>query len=617
MALALAALTLLALCGFSLGFCCLGNLILRKLDYALASESEHVLLAIAIGLLTTEIALFLTQTTNHIRTGTLILTGVLAAIVFVEWKSVWNRLRPTLALISKQSPATKVLFIFIVAAASVEFLISQAPLTGSDAMNYHFAFQKQILANGFHPPFSNSASFLCGQQHLLILLGLALNSERLALGFIFLGGILTTLAVIHLTSRWTSPEIARAFGLLFLLTPMVFWQISASGAPDIYMAFLACVAILTLRHNQTRIWRQAVVTGFIVGGIAGSKYTGCVIAAAFLVVIVFEFRSTVFLFFFVLASAVSGVWPYLRNTVWTGDPVFPFLAPKLCPMLVTKVGMAYLVAQTGASSTHHLSQLVPFLFLAGTQEHNPGLWDFFGPTVLALAPLLLLCVRNTREWRIPLGVWAISAVGIFFASGLPRFLLPIFPIALSCVAAGWETTRKNEWRISNVCMAVLVGSVIVSGGVGLAIYSGKPILAAAGLLNRTTYLEQTAPEYRIVEAINRALGAQNTHASTLVFLRHTYYLDVPYLNGDPGGSFEIDPDALRNTPAWLDFFKKKGIGYVVRAPGYPEEIAEPLWQMERNGDLTPVETVNVQDFVGKRINQEQQTVSVAILKVKL
>jgi hypothetical protein len=124
----------------------------------------------------------------------------------------------------------------------VEFLASQAPLTGSDALHYHFTAQKQILEFGFHPFFSDSNSFLCGQHHVLILFGLALGSERLALGFIYLGGILTTASLACLASRWASEKLVLASSLLFLLSPVVFWQITSSGAPDIFMAFLACTA---------------------------------------------------------------------------------------------------------------------------------------------------------------------------------------------------------------------------------------------------------------------------------------------------------------------------------------------------------------------------------------
>jgi hypothetical protein len=78
-----------------------------------------------------------------------------------------------------------------------------------------------------------------------------------------------------------------------------------------------------------------------------------------------------------------------------GNLVFPFLSARLSPQLVTAYGMQSLASETGASSTRELSQLFPFVFLAATRKNSPGFWDFFGPTVLALAPLALLAFRNT------------------------------------------------------------------------------------------------------------------------------------------------------------------------------------------------------------------------------
>src|SRR5205814_9500622 len=52
--------------------------------------------------------------------------------------------------------------------------------------------------------------------YLLILLGLALGSEQLALGFIFLGGILTAASLACLASRWAPYEIVTGFVLIFL-----------------------------------------------------------------------------------------------------------------------------------------------------------------------------------------------------------------------------------------------------------------------------------------------------------------------------------------------------------------------------------------------------------------
>jgi hypothetical protein len=617
MALVFASLTLAALFVFCLGFASFGNLILRKLGFQLPSETEHLLLSIAVGLLSTEILLFLSQFAHHIRAVFFGVTGLLAVLLIAEWKAVFRLLTATYLRAHGQTRIAKLLLCAIACVAVVEFLMCQAPLTGSDALNYHFAFQKLILKNGFHPVFSSSPTFLCGQQHLLILFGLGLQGERLALGFIFLGGLLTTACLAQLISRWASGRTAALFSLLFLLTPIVFWQISTSGAPDIFMSFLAGVAVITLSQAQSPpTWKQAVVAGFVVGGIAGAKYTGVVIAAAFFAAAAIEFESLAFLSCFAAVSLFSGIWPYLRNWIWTRDPVFPFLATKLCPNLVTNFGMADLAAQTGASSTHSISAWVPFVFLASAQT-TPGLWDFFGPTVLALAPLMLLAFRNVRAWRIPLVVWLLSSTGIYYGSGLPRFLLPIFPIALSCVSAGYESASRRSWKIARTFGTGLIVILIFAGAAGLAKYSARPLLAATGTMSKTKYLEESSPDYQIAERVNQSLsGKTDSQSQVLVFVRHTYYLEVPYRNGDPRMSFEVDPDRLQTSEAWKRFFEEEKIGFVVRSPDYPESIEKPLLQLERDGDLVPTDQLQVQNFEGNRIEAIRTAIPVIVLRVK-
>jgi hypothetical protein len=617
MALVQPLLTAILLGGFCLAFACLGNQILRLLHWEMAHNGEHLLVAIALGVNATEILLFVVQITQHIRQGCWVIVALLCVVVIWERTSIWRRLK-VLRQIIPSTTHDKSLLVLIAAVASAEFLVSQAPLTGSDAMHYHFTVQKLILQQGFHPIFSNSHSSLCGQHHLLILLGLALGSEQLALGLIFLGGILTAASLISLTSRMASPTIGAAFSLLFLLTPVVFWQITSSGAPDIFMAFMACTAVLVLRQKaQGEVWRQVFLAGFLTGGIAGAKYTGCLIAAAFAIAVVMECRSAVQVCRFVLASLLSGVWPYLRNLVWTGNPLFPFLAARLSPHLVTTYALTSLAADTGASSRHDPFHLIPFVFLAAAQTNNPGLWDFFGPLILALAPLMFLAFKNVRAWRIPIVVWILSGVSIFFASGLPRFLLPIFPIALSCVAAGFAAAIHRNWRAASRLITCLLIFLTVADAGGLAIYSQRPILAAIRPKSKHAYLEQRAQDYQIVEAVNRLLGTRHDQLRTLVFVRHLYYLDVSYLNGDPDTSFAVDPDRMLTKQEWRQFFEKNRIGYIVRSPDYPQAIAESLTRMEKDGDLVPFAEFEVQNFQGKRSDEKRQPIVVVILKVRI
>jgi len=620
MALVEVVLVAILLAGFCLGFASLGIWALRAVRHEMPSDAEHLLIAIAVGLLITEILLFLIQFTQRIKLGSFAIASLLFVVLMSGRRSVWHRLRRALRQIAPLSSLSRFLLLLIGIVVCVEFLAAMAPLTGSDALHYHFTVQKQILQQGFHPFFSNSHSFVCGQHHLLILFGLALGSERLALGFIFFGGLLVAASMACLSGRWVPDDwIVVVLCLLFLLTPVVFWQISTAGAPDIYMAFLLCGAVMVLRQEvsvETGIWRRVVLAGFLAGGIAGAKYTGCLIAAAFAVSVALEFRSVAHSVVFTLAALLSGIWPYFRNLMWTGNPVFPFVSAWTSPKLATAFAVANLAADTGASSRHPLSQLIPFSFLAAMQAKSLGFWDFFGPTVFALAPLILLAFRNTRAWRVSILVWLLSGVGIFFASGLPRFLLPVFPMALSCTAAGLAAALRRKWSIASGAAVGLVVLMVLAGMGGLAMYCRRPVLAAIGIVNKAKYLEQTSQDYEVVEAVNRLLGGQGNQKRALVFIRHMYYLDAPYLNGDPGTSFEVDPEHLDTTKEWRAFFENKGIDYVVRSPEYPAAIARSLMEMERLGDLAPFAHAEVENIQGKRMDEQRSKTQVVILKVR-
>ena len=590
---------------------------LRALRMELSSDREHLIVAIAAGMLASEIAIFLAQLTQHIKIGAWTISVLLLIILAVHGKPVRERLVRAVHTTQTFSKSGWLIPLLTALVAFVEFLVSMAPVTGSDALQYHFTVQKEILERGFHPIFSNSHSFLCGQHHLLILFGLSLGSERLAMGFIFLGGILTASAFMSLTSEWSSEKTAATFTLLFLLTPVVFWQMSSSGAPDIFIAFLTCAGVIVLRqeHYANR-WQQMVLAGFLVGGIAGAKYTGALIAVAFAIAIVIEFRSTKQLTVFISASLLSGIWPYLRNVAWTRNPVFPFLSKILSPDLVTSIAMDNLAADTGTKSAHHLSQLFPFAFLAAAQKGKPGMWDYFGPTVLALAPLLLLAIKKIRAWRISMLVWLLYSTGVFFASGLPRLLLPVFPVALSCVAAGAEFALHQGLMVVRRTAIGIVVVMTVSGAVGLVVYGWRPVLSAVGIVSKIEYLRQTSQDYEVAEAVNNLLGGAEGPRRVLVFIRHTYYLQVPIVNGDPGTSFELDVTKLQRPQDWQRFFDKANVGYVVRSPNYPNSIASTLTDMEKRGDLICIAQTEVQNLQGMRVDQARSTIPVLILEVK-
>jgi hypothetical protein len=618
MELVYAAAIFVAVCAFFLAAASLGNLILRILHLELDTEAGHLLICAALGVISIEMLLSGVEATQQIRKGCFVVLGLLCIVLLAGFRLITQKcFRISRMMIISNSGTNLFLLIFIGIVLCIEFLTSLAPLTGSDAMHYHFTAQKLILENGFHPDFSVSRSFFCGQHHLLILFGLALGSEKFGMGLIFLGGVLTAFSLGCLASRWSSSRTALALTLLFLLTPVVFWQISSAGAPDIWMAFFASAAVIVLCQSKIPgTWRQALLAGLLTGGIAGAKYTGCFVAAGLAMAIAIEFRSVRTTSLLCVGSLLSGSWPYLRNFVWTGDPLFPYLSKTLIPLRVNLFALTALLVDTGASHSSHLGQLIPFVFFAGMRRVSPGFWDFFGPIVFALAPLLIPAFESFRKWRVPAVVWCLSALGVFAGSGLQRFLLPVFPLALACTAAGINSCQSRGWKFTNRLVTGMAVLFCITGGVALVMYTWEPVAVALGIVSKVSYLEERCPDYQASEAINGVLDSLTKTGKILLFLRHTYYLRVPYLNGDPATSWLINPDRLRTRRDWEVFFRQEGIAFVARSPSYPAAIDTPLTEMEAKGDLVPVAQVVIQDFQGKRIQGKRVEFPVVILRVK-
>ena len=617
MALATSLAVLLAVVLFAITATALGHRLLRLWPAGIVSDVEHLLFSAAFGVICIEMLLFLVQFWSRIRLGVGVVFGIVLILGVSELAPVLNRVYRVLRDAKGSSRIEKLLIAFTGLIVLVEGLASMAPVTGSDALHYHFTAPMLVLRSGFHPDFFLSHSFFTGQCHLLILAGLALGSSQFAMGLLYLGGVLAAGAAACLARRWTDPRWAWTAALVFLVTPVVFWQISSAGAPDLWMAFFTTVGVLFISQSvELPPLSHAVFSGVLAGAVAGTKYTGCIVAASMAATYVWQARSSLKVFLFFLGSVCAGIWPYARNLAWTGDPMFPFLTRSLFPGRVNAYTLASYLADTGAGGHRSVGQLFEFLFFSGVDPLHPGFWQFLGPLVLAFAPLLVLVVRNNSTWRAVLPVWILSAIGIGATSGMTRFLIPVLPLALAAVLGGVAQLRSIGWRSAGyVSIASLCGFLLM-GSSGLLIYDRSAISVAVGLTSREEFLRNHAPEYEKVRFVNEVLAGDENGDKALVFVRHLYYLRVPFLYGDPAASWAVDPSKLQTPEDWEALFHKEGIRWVVRSPEYPPMIAAPLDELEKRGKLLPIAQMHVSDFQGLRIAGQRQVVPVVILQVK-
>ena len=595
----------------------LGCRLLRWFRLPIVADGDRLLFGVGIGVVVIEATFFLAQFSGHIPLAFGVILAVSGAVGAIEFPGVLVRIGNIAGRAWNDSRSNRFLGCVTFSVLLIEGLAAMAPLTGSDALHYHFATELSVLRNGFAPDFFLSHSFLTGQGHLLILLGLAFHSEKLALGLLYFGGVLGAAATARMIREWAPRQCAWLVALAFLLSPVVFWQISTAGAPDLWMGFFTAIGVLGIaKLGETRSPGLAAVCGLCAGITAGTKYTGCIVATSLLLAFLWETRCVRLTMIFVCAALGAGIWPYARNFAWTGDPVFPFALHWFSKTNVNVHALSALLADTGVSGQLGLWQILKFPFFAAVDQKHLGFWQFFGPLCLLFAPMFVWMVRRNALWRASLLVWLGCAIGVGASSGILRFLVPVFPVALAAAFAGIFAFSARSSRAGRFLASATVAATLAVGFVGLVIYVRPSFAAGAGLVSTETYLREYSPEYASAEFISNAVGAREVSGKTLVFLRHVYRLRVPYVYGDPDGSWAVDPDRLRTAEDWRAFLQQHEIHWVARAPNYPESIAAPLSALEARGVLVPAVQGEVSEFSGMRILDHRQVVPIVILQFK-
>src|SRR5690349_9148443 len=256
-------------------FAGIGRLFLRSIRFVSRSRLESFLVSLALGTIVFLLLVSAGEVWISPLWGARISVALAALVGLAGIRGTLAELRAVWRNFAAQERTQRPWAAALAAVLFLEGLAAMAPLTGSDALHYHFTAQQLILREGFHANWFLSHGFFSGLGHQFILAGLALDSEKLALGWIFLGGAAAAMAIVLLVRQWTAGTWPWVAALSFLLTPVVFWQVTTAGSPDIWMAFFVPLCVLLIaRAKEARAWQPALLAGLLAGGIAGTKYTG-------------------------------------------------------------------------------------------------------------------------------------------------------------------------------------------------------------------------------------------------------------------------------------------------------------------------------------------------------
>jgi len=439
------------------------------------------------------------------------------------------------------------------------------PPTANDPLTYHLEGPRRFLELGrVVPVYDVEQANMPLAVNMLYLLGLAFGSDELA-GLLHLTFVsLTMLATFAFGRRFFNERVGFIAGTAVASTTMTA-IFGTSPNVDFGLAFFDFLGVYGFAcWLQTRQAPWLMLSGALVGASLGTKYLGVITAVSlglYLLYDVFRMRHALgiggivrtLLAFGLPAAIVAAPW-YVKNLVWFGDPVWPFLAnnPNDFQMYIGP----YPRFEGGFWS----QLLLPFrLYTEGSVEFR-GMQP---PLQLLAVPAFLLVLRKRHMYGL-LALAMVHFVAWSQGAHILRYLTQALP-EVSLVAAyildrliSSPTTRMPV-RLAAGCLAV-VGLVVPTGIAAGITFGEQPIPQLVGLESRqafverrveggraTTYLNQRADEVRGVLMIGDGRG---------FYLRTPKWADVTY---ESFQTLALAPDAASAHAYLVD----RGVSHVM------------------------------------------------------
>ncbi|MCX7967150.1 MAG: glycosyltransferase family 39 protein [Armatimonadetes bacterium] len=476
-----------------------------------------------------------------------------------------------------------------------------------DSLSYHLAVPKLYWMEGriHYIPFTHHAQFPMTAQ-MLYLLGLGLTnlkSAAVAKLFHWLFFVLCQLTLLC----WGTAVKQRSFRLgliaavFFASLPIAFFEATTAYVDLALTAYgLLCLFSIARFHSQPD-GRWLVFAGMFAGAAAGTKYTGLLLIGLLVFLGVWAIRRVgeprwghLALGTFI-ALLVASPW-YVKNWVWTGNPVFPFAYGVFGGRNWTKeMAQTYTISNREFGGSRDILTFLAMPFNLALNEIRFGQcarkwlgsckqqgecgmqWKCgkfdnqdlptlgIGVLPLALAPAAIFAIAlESLPFAISAPILAMLGwfAWWFMEAQYLRYLLP----ALGCLAVliGWGASRWLRMGVLTATITRVTISVGLVYALVVALWQSAtltPLLVAVGLVTNEDFLRTVEPTYRVAEFANRALPRKAVIATYGFPLG--YYFERKYFWADEGHNLLIRYKDLRGVEDLLAEWRRLGVTHVV------------------------------------------------------
>jgi hypothetical protein len=420
-----------------------------------------------------------------------------------------------------------------------------APPVMYDALNYHLAFPAHWLAAGQFVEFPRHGfSYYPSSYGMLYGYALAAVGPWAATAIHFWFGVLATLAAAGLGARYGGPKTAVWAAACFGLTPVVL-EVSTYATADLAVAAwgAASLSVLIPTAGDRLTNGRVALAGFLLGCTLAAKYLAIavvflpLVAASIPLVTGLPIRRSAKLISSAAAAASVPLLPWLlRNLVWIGNPLYPYLQGTLGGAS-TEMSVGVHMMQIGGTEPGSLAWVVRSIFGLGLRTFEPlGQGGIFGPHWLLLLPLAAFVRFHTGDGVLKRSLWLFTIVGLLAWGSLvqmARFLLPVLVVAAplaGSAAAALVSSERATVRRSFSCLLVFIlawNSTMIATTQNL-----DRLGVAAGLTDaEDEYMARWISYYPTIRHLNENLPPGSK--VLLVGEPRSFYIDPPVVIEDP------------------------------------------------------------------------------------
>jgi hypothetical protein len=410
----------------------------------------------------------------------------------------------------------------LAATLAMAIVATGAPVNGYDAQTYHVSVP--VLYEAHHEVFEtewNWSSYQPFNVEMLITDGLLLWDP--IQGAFAVLALVAGAAVAVVVGGWMigGSAVGLLAGAIFFTQPLVAWEATAALVDGGIAFAVALAGLNVLVAVQQRRPELFLVAGAFAGAGAGMKYFGLFAALATALVVLLSAergRRTVSLVAFGVPAVLIALPWYLKNWIFTGNPLFPFVFGGASESARAAIDAALSYHGFGHSPLDAL--LLPVRLMTHSDAFDGSGW--LSPLVL-VAPLALLDKRVRRGAAVALAGCAVYGAFWFYTSQQARFLIPMFPVLSVLAALGLRAVAIR--RVGRALAPAATALAIGAGLTVFAVYCAQFVPVVVGLETKEDFLSERTGYYDGVAWLNRELGESD---GVLIDFASPY-LEQPYV----------------------------------------------------------------------------------------